>query len=790
MELMKSSTIFVLLGSTMILISSLGLGPGGSCEMDNDESQAMPLRGVASSTVEETTLRTVDTLITYHWYDMFNVSFGDHWQTRWEKYGEDEPISDSYPYIFRRHYDDMNYTVHSSMRLNISGSSMPCFNMNDNPQFLPLFGEERGGQAAIDWDMHYVTRDEWIARLNPMVSPYYDGWAIQLSGTTSLDRQAAKAVMNLTDEQFDNFGSWWSAYQSDFELDYIEWLEYEGRERFDIYPMYEYPLSFIIFNLDGEKRDDAIVLTYDTWSWGMEALLTRWLHHSFMPTEWFFDDVELDIAIGFESADFDMDAAVVGALTATATKTELEPCWVWQGMLQDNLPASFAHPISDFEDYAYESHARYSPGSADYGEMARYRSTPGSFDLFSGGVRLIIDMPREDQIFQRHTGPGMIENISGPMVCAYSEPMWINSPVDADLEVEEEVYRITFTGPFDFKLWSQTQSTNQNLSDEWDRLGVLPWGMPYLEFSDGSDNTPPTAQFTVNPEWGYNGQEIEFNATASHDEEDDASMLRVRWDWESDGTYDTEWTTNRTAVHTFPSPGEHNITLQVIDSRMGLDETVRDIFLEKHTPCETTAIISGSQGENDWYVSAVSIDFSAEEGSVPVNCTFYRMDEESWCQYDDALTIDTEGMTRIEFFSVDSIGLSDETQSLTIRIDMTGPTVVSTTPDTFNTGTVTATWTCSDSTSGLSHACVSLNGGPLTTCTDLGSVTLEGLSDGEYVLAVLVYDVAGNYEAVPIEFTVNDGTSGVSTSLLVIAAAAAVLASIAILVFIRRTGKS
>lgn len=46
--------------------------------------------------------------------------------------------------------------------------------------------------------------------------------------------------------------------------------------------------------------------------------------------------------------------------------------------------------------------------------------------------------------------------------------------------------------------------------------------------------------------------------------------LQVRFDWESDGIWDTAWDTlwssNKTMTHRFSSPGEYNVTLEVLDS--------------------------------------------------------------------------------------------------------------------------------------------------------------------------------------------------------------------------------
>ena len=61
----------------------------------------------------------------------------------------------------------------------------------------------------------------------------------------------------------------------------------------------------------------------------------------------------------------------------------------------------------------------------------------------------------------------------------------------------------------------------------------------------GTDNYPfagntfPTASFTVTPTVGNSSTVFAFDASSCKDPEDATSNLQVRWDWTSDGTYDT-----------------------------------------------------------------------------------------------------------------------------------------------------------------------------------------------------------------------------------------------------------
>jgi hypothetical protein len=46
-----------------------------------------------------------------------------------------------------------------------------------------------------------------------------------------------------------------------------------------------------------------------------------------------------------------------------------------------------------------------------------------------------------------------------------------------------------------------------------------------------------------------------FDATSSSDEEDLPATLLVRWDWESDGIFDTDYSTNKSLDHQYTGVG-------------------------------------------------------------------------------------------------------------------------------------------------------------------------------------------------------------------------------------------
>ena len=109
---------------------------------------------------------------------------------------------------------------------------------------------------------------------------------------------------------------------------------------------------------------------------------------------------------------------------------------------------------------------------------------------------------------------------------------------------------------------------------------------------------PPTASFTVSPTSGDTTTVFNFDASGCSDAEDPVSALEVRWDWTDDGSYDTGWSTTKTASHTYSTAGTHTIRLQVRDTDGLTDSTTRTVTV--NPPGETTwAFLLYLDGDNN-----------------------------------------------------------------------------------------------------------------------------------------------------------------------------------------------
>src|SRR5256712_583661 len=76
----------------------------------------------------------------------------------------------------------------------------------------------------------------------------------------------------------------------------------------------------------------------------------------------------------------------------------------------------------------------------------------------------------------------------------------------------------------------------------------------------------PTARFTYSPTVPSVNDTITFDASTSTDS-DPSATLQARWDWESDGTWDSSLSTTLTAQHAFMASGTYTVKLEIQDSK-------------------------------------------------------------------------------------------------------------------------------------------------------------------------------------------------------------------------------
>ena len=79
-------------------------------------------------------------------------------------------------------------------------------------------------------------------------------------------------------------------------------------------------------------------------------------------------------------------------------------------------------------------------------------------------------------------------------------------------------------------------------------------------------NTPPVASFSVDPSTAETGVLFSFDASSTSDAETSSASIEVRWDWDGDGTWDTSWSADKSASHSYLAPGTYEVVLEARDA--------------------------------------------------------------------------------------------------------------------------------------------------------------------------------------------------------------------------------
>lgn len=96
-------------------------------------------------------------------------------------------------------------------------------------------------------------------------------------------------------------------------------------------------------------------------------------------------------------------------------------------------------------------------------------------------------------------------------------------------------------------------------------------------------NTEPEAHFTVSPQIGLTSDIFEFKSNGSSDSIYENDSLMYRYDFDSDGIYDTNYSTSSIERERFQTTGKKTVTLQVIDKEGLTDTYSKQIVIREST---------------------------------------------------------------------------------------------------------------------------------------------------------------------------------------------------------------
>jgi hypothetical protein len=199
-----------------------------------------------------------------------------------------------------------------------------------------------------------------------------------------------------------------------------------------------------------------------------------------------------------------------------------------------------------------------------------------------------------------------------------------------------------------------------------------------------------------------------------------------------------------------------------------LDDDMRETYSSEvaitidNTNPITISTLTGTLGNNGWYVSSVSVILAANDRISGVEDTYYRLDGDSWETYSSPLLITSEGIHSIEYYSIDRAGNIESTHSVEINIDKTSPSIPVVTwegheeGDSSNDNCPIFTWTEPSDLSGIAGYSYILDTEKYTLPDDISesaetSTQYFDLDDGTYYFHIKAVDNAGNWGYPQIE---------------------------------------
>jgi hypothetical protein len=195
-------------------------------------------------------------------------------------------------------------------------------------------------------------------------------------------------------------------------------------------------------------------------------------------------------------------------------------------------------------------------------------------------------------------------------------------------------------------------------------------------------NSPPSACLAVSPASGTTETDFAFDAGCSVDAQDSTRALHVRWDWENDGVWNTEWSTTQAVTHRFETAGMATVRMEVRDSGNLTDAILDTIAVGvPNQPPEACFTLNPRRGTVQTFFA---FDASCStDGEDAIDSLRVRWDWEDDGSWDTGWSLDksanhqysTIGRKTVRMATLDTEGLTDETlDSLEVLIDYLGMT--------------------------------------------------------------------------------------------------------------------
>ncbi|MBS4174325.1 S8 family serine peptidase [Bacillus sp. FJAT-49736] len=208
--------------------------------------------------------------------------------------------------------------------------------------------------------------------------------------------------------------------------------------------------------------------------------------------------------------------------------------------------------------------------------------------------------------------------------------------------------------------------------------------------------------------------------------------------------------------------GENKVKIIVDDEAQNSATKEIVINVTDGSPPVTTAKFDGTEGENGWYTSDVSVELTATDDLTGVKSTQYRVNGGNWQDYLEPIEFSKEGTSVLEYKSTDNAGNKEDVQTKEIKIDKTAPATKAEVTgikdkNGWYTSDVTIKLSASDHNSGVKTTHYRVNNGEWKDYS--GEIKLS--NNGTFTVEYRSMDKAGNVEDVnSLEVKINKPSPG------------------------------
>lgn len=187
------------------------------------------------------------------------------------------------------------------------------------------------------------------------------------------------------------------------------------------------------------------------------------------------------------------------------------------------------------------------------------------------------------------------------------------------------------------------------------------------------DTHPPETNATLNGTEGANDW-YQGNVTVTFNATDALSGVNATWYLlnETWHLYNDSFVVSQ--------EGRTTITYHSIDNATNREDNNTLLVKIDNTPPVTNVTLEGDLGIQGWYRGPVTATLTANDTLSGVDLIYYKVNDGDWDEYDDGVTVSSNGNNTLYFYAVDNVSNEEEIQNITFRIDTQAPGVTLTAP--------------------------------------------------------------------------------------------------------------